>query len=86
MLVQFFCPRLFEYVLWPPEVDQSNELIGYQYSYFCMVHTPPSETIQVLELGSGYKILTINTTFYGEFFLFSKQTAATEPPLCHGVA
>ena len=48
--------------------------------------TPPSETSQVLELGSGYKILTINTTFYGEFFLFSKQTAATEPPLCHGVA
>ena len=50
------------------------------------VNTPSSETIQVLELGSGYKILTINTTFYGEFFLFSKQTAATEPPLCHGVA
>ena len=35
--------------------------------------------IQVLELGSGHKILTINITFYGEFFLFSKQTAATEP-------
>ena len=48
-------------------------------------NTPPSEMIQVLELGSGYKILTINTTFYGEFVLFSKQTAATEPPLCHGV-
>ena len=47
--------------------------------------TPPSETIQVLELGSGYKTLTHNTTFYGEFFLFCKQTAATEPTLCHAL-
>ena len=32
--------------------------------------TPLTETIQVLELGSGYKILTINTTFYDDFFVF----------------
>ena len=32
--------------------------------------TPLTETIQLLELGSGYKILTINTTFYDEFFVF----------------
>ena len=32
--------------------------------------TPLTETIQVLELGSGYMILTINTTFYDEFFVF----------------
>ena len=48
--------------------------------------TPLTETIQVLDLGSGYKILTINTTFYDEFFSFCKQTAATEPTLCHAVA
>ena len=40
--------------------------------------TSLTETIQVLELGSGYKIelgsgykiLTINTTFYDNFFVF----------------
>ena len=47
------------------------------------LHTPLTETIQVLELGSGYKILTINTTFYDDFFSFFKQTATTEPT--HGV-
>ena len=47
------------------------------------VGTHFTETIRVSELGSGYKTLTHNTTFYGEFFLFSKQTAATEPTLCH---
>ena len=55
--------------------------------------TSLTETIQVLELGSGYKIqlgsgykiLTINTTFYDEFFSFFKQTAATDPTLSHGV-
>ena len=41
--------------------------------------------IQVLELGSGYEILTINTIFHEDFFLFFKQIAATEPTLCHGV-
>ena len=50
-----------------------------------IVVTYLTETIQVLELGSGYKILTIYTTFRCEFFLFSKQTAATEPSLCHVV-
>ena len=49
------------------------------------VATPITETIQVLDLGSGYKILTINTNFYDDFFSFSKQTAATEPSLCHAV-
>ena len=54
-------------------------------NYRPIVITPLTETIQVLDLGSGYKILTINTTFYDEFFSFCKQTAATEPTLCHGV-
>ena len=49
------------------------------------VYTYLTEMIQVLELGSGYKILTIYTTFRCEFFSFSKQTAATEPSLCHVV-
>ena len=39
----------------------------------------------MIELGSGYMFLTINTTLDCEFFLFSNQTAATEHTLCHVV-
>ena len=48
-------------------------------------HTYPSEMIQVLECWSEALLLIINTTFDDEFFSFCKQTAATEPTLCHGV-
>ena len=48
--------------------------------------TYPSETIQVLEGWSDKVLLTTNTTFDCEFFSFCKQTAATEPTLCHAVA
>ena len=48
--------------------------------------TYPSEMIQVLEGWSDKVLLTTNTTFDCEFFSFCKQTAATEPTLCHAVA
>ena len=50
-----------------------------------MMHTYPSETIQVLEGWSDKVLLATNTTFDDDFFLFCKQTAATEPTLCHAV-
>ena len=51
-----------------------------------IAYTYTSETIQVLEGWSDKVLLTTNTTFDCEFFSFCKQTAATEPTLCHAVA
>ena len=45
------------------------------------VGTHFTETIRVSELGSGYKILTINASFHCNFF--NKQTPVAKHSLCH---
>ena len=50
------------------KIWQMFQLVLYNYTYYDITYiTYPSETNQVLELSSGYNILTINTTFEDDF-------------------
>ena len=66
-----------------PKSYKPRCIFGLGYMSQLIAHL--TETIQVLELGSGYKILTIKTIF-SDSFSYSKQTTAMKHSLYYVVS
>ena len=67
-----------------PKSYKPRCIFGLGYMSQLIAHL--TETIQVLELGSGYKILTIKTIFFSILFSYSKQTTAMKHSLYYVVS